>query len=175
MIDSLAVSFEVRIDSALWGAEPEAKAIVGRALAAAAAACAVPVAGEVSVTLVDDAAIRELNRTWRGIDRPTNVLSFPTLRRTAQPGDADPGKTGERTPALLGDIVIAFEATAGEAEAEGKPLAHHLAHLAVHGFLHLLGYDHESDEDAEVMERLEGSILARLDVPDPYLTCAHEA
>jgi probable rRNA maturation factor len=71
-------------------------------------------------------------------------------------------------PRLLGDIVIAHETTAREANAEGKPFADHLGHLAVHGFLHLLGYDHESDADAEVMERLEREILAQLGVPDPY-------
>ncbi len=71
-------------------------------------------------------------------------------------------------PRLLGDVVIAYETTAREAQARGLPLDHHLAHLAVHGFLHLLGYDHESDKEAESMERLERDILARLDVPDPY-------
>jgi probable rRNA maturation factor len=68
----------------------------------------------------------------------------------------------------IGDIVIAYETTAREAVADGKPFAHHLAHLAVHGYLHLLGYDHETDRDAKTMERLEVDILARLDVPDPY-------
>jgi len=74
----------------------------------------------------------------------------------------------EAAPLLLGDLVIAFETTLHEAEAGGKPFLHHLSHLAVHGFLHLLGYDHESEDDADRMERLERDILARLDVPDPY-------
>ncbi len=74
----------------------------------------------------------------------------------------------------MGDIVIAYETTAREAVAEGKPFGHHLAHLAVHGFLHLLGYDHENDQDAEVMEGLERTILAGLAIPDPYAS-AHAA
>ena len=89
--------------------------------------------------LTDDAAIRALNRDWRGNDTPTNVLSFPAPTRQSA--------TGVRH--MLGDIVIAYETIAREAAAEGKPFAHHLAHLAVHGFLHLLGYDHETDRDAE--------------------------
>ena len=82
--------------------------------------------------LTDDAAIRALNKRWRGIDKPTNVLSFPAQ---AAPGGSE--------PLHLGDIAIAFETTAREAERENKPFAHHLAHLAVHGYLHLLGHDHE--------------------------------
>ena len=107
--------------------------------------------------LTDNSAIRLLNRTWRGVDAATNVLSFPT------------GRTGG-DPLLIGDIVLAHETVAAEAQAEGKPFAHHLAHLAVHGFLHLLGYDHEQKKDAEAMERLERDILRRLDIPDPYRT-----
>ena len=107
--------------------------------------------------MTDDDAIRRLNRQWRGRDAATNVLSFPATN----PGEA-------ATPRLLGDIVIAFETTRDEAAAAGKPFLHHLCHLAVHGFLHLLGYDHESDDEAETMERLEREILTRLDMPDPY-------
>ena len=105
--------------------------------------------------LTDDAAIRRLNAAWRGLDEPTNVLSFPARRHP-------------RGGRVLGDIVIAYETTAREALAESKPFRHHLSHLAVHGFLHLLGYDHATDDEAEAMERLERAILARLDVPDPY-------
>lgn len=156
---------DVVVESALWAAEPGAEEAVRRAIAAAAATVlALPAAaGEVSVVLTDDAAVRSLNRQWRKIDQPTNVLSFPAPRSA----------TG--TPSLLGDIAVAFETTAREAAAEHKPLSHHLAHLAVHGFLHLLGYDHESDEAADEMERLEARILARLDVPDPYAARAAEA
>jgi probable rRNA maturation factor len=124
----------------------------------AANAVAGPVDGMVSVLVDGDQRIRELNRLWRGFDKPTNVLSFPAP-------DDQPGP--ERS---IGDIAISFETTAREAGAEGKPFAHHVAHLSVHGFLHLLGYDHESDDDAEAMEQLERVILARLDIPDPYLS-----
>jgi probable rRNA maturation factor len=148
-----APSIEIQVQSPLWRDQPAAEATVREAIGAAAASLSTA-EGEISVVLTDDAAIRALNRDWRRIDKPTNVLSFP-------------GK-----PPLLGDIVIAYETSAGEAAGEGKPFAHHLAHLAVHGFLHLLGYDHETDSAADVMEALERDILSRLRVPDPYR--AHE-
>jgi probable rRNA maturation factor len=108
--------------------------------------------------LSDDSAIRALNRDWRGKNAPTNVLSF-----RARP----PGKSPLPSP-YIGDIVIAYQTTAREAVAEGKPFKHHLVHLAVHGFLHLIGYDHETERQAQRMERLERAILARVAVPDPY-------
>jgi probable rRNA maturation factor len=130
------------------------------------------------VVLADDALVRQLNRDYRGKDRPTNVLSFPQVD-----GDGDEG-TGPRedgpgaealggdgaapAPLLLGDVILAFETVEGEARAQGKPLGSHLSHLVVHGVLHLLGYDHESDEDADHMERLETRILAGLGIADPY-------
>jgi probable rRNA maturation factor len=171
--DRVAAQIDVMVESELWDAQPGAQATVRDAIATAAASTrALPaVRGEVSVVLADDAAIRKLNRDWRGVDKPTNVLAFPAPQlRSAGPGRTGSGKTG-----LLGDIIIAYETTASEAAATAKPFAHHLAHLAVHGFLHLLGYDHDSDADADEMERLEAKILARLDVPDPYQTRAHEA
>jgi len=116
---------------------------------------------EVSVLLTDDAQVRTLNRTWRGKDSPTNVLSFPS-----EPGH--PSQPG--LPVLLGDIAVALETTRREAEAEGKPAADHLTHLVVHGTLHLLGWDHEADEAAERMEALETEILAGLGIADPYRT-----
>ena len=153
---SPAPSVEIRIESTLWNAVPALPSVLRRAIVAAAP----PDAGtfEVAVLLTDDQSIRLLNRQWRGKDEATNVLSFPA--RSASCDD--------EVPCLLGDIVIAYETAAREAAAEGKPLLHHLSHLAVHGFLHLLGYDHESDDAAETMEGLERSILARLGVPDPY-------
>jgi probable rRNA maturation factor len=155
-----ATPVEVAIESDLWAAEPGAEAIVRRAIAAASDVVrALPEAsGEVSVVLADDAALRALNRQWRQIDKPTNVLSFQVTAPGASNG----------MPRLLGDIAVAYETTAREAAADEKPVIHHLAHLAVHGFLHLVGYDHESDEAADEMERLEAKILARLDIPDPY-------
>jgi probable rRNA maturation factor len=153
------IEIDVLRQSPQW--TDEAEAVVVRAIRTAAEARA-DASGEVAVVLTDDAAIRALNRDWRKLDKPTNVLSFPAPRRPALPSEPSGA-------VLLGDIVIAYETTAQEAADEGKPFAHHLAHLAVHGFLHLLGYDHESDAAAQDMERLEAGILARLGVPDPYL------
>ena len=148
---------EIEIASPLWAQEPAAETAVRTAIAAAAQR--VPAAGEVSVLLTDDEAVRVLNRNWRGIDKPTNVLSFP--------------HQSDKVPfALIGDIAIAYETVAREAAAEDKPFLDHLAHLAVHGFLHLMGYDHETDSQADAMEELERDILARLEIADPYR--AHE-
>jgi probable rRNA maturation factor len=149
-----APAIDVVIASARWQRAPRAAAIVRRAIGAAAPAGTR--GAELSVILTSDRAIRTLNRRWRGRDTPTNVLSFP----------APPAARG--APRHLGDIVIAFETVAREARAANKPLDHHVAHLALHGFLHLLGYDHESHRQAEAMERRERRILARLGVPDPY-------
>jgi len=146
------LTVDVAVKSPLWRAEPGARAVVRRSVLEAAAA--VSAEGELAVVLADDSAIRKLNRDWRGKDAATNVLSFPLPAA---------GAAG-----LLGDIVIAYETTAREAQAEGRPLRNHLAHLAVHGFLHLVGYDHETDREADAMESLETVILSRLGVPNPY-------
>ena len=115
-------------------------------------------ASELSLLFTDDAHIRKLNDAWRGNDNPTNVLSFPAFEMA--PGDP--------LPPMLGDIVIANETILREAALDSKPFDHHLTHMIVHGFLHLLGYDHETDNDAEVMETLERRILASLAIADPY-------
>jgi probable rRNA maturation factor len=154
-----APSIDVVIESARWQNAPRAATLVRRAIGAAVPAQARGT--EVSVILTSDRAIRTLNRRWRGRDKPTNVLSFPA---PAQP----PVRLPRGAPRHLGDIVLAYETIAREARAEGKPLDHHIAHLALHGFLHLLGYDHESHGQAEAMEQRERRILARLGVPDPY-------
>lgn len=120
-------------------------------------------AAEISLLLADDAAIRRLNATWRGQDRATNVLSFPAEDLTPEALPAEPP-----AGAFLGDLAIALETTRREAAAEGKPLAEHLAHLVVHGTLHLLGHDHQTDAQAATMEGLERRILADLGVGDPY-------
>ncbi len=112
---------------------------------------------EVSLLFCDDARIRELNREWRGLDKPTNVLSFPAV---------PPDRLA--TSPLLGDIAVAFETVSRESKDEGKTLSHHTSHMIVHGLLHLLGYDHETDEEAEEMEALERAALARLGITDPY-------
>lgn len=150
------VAVDVLTESPLWQNEPSAEAVVRDAIDAAADATSAP-PGELAIVLTNDAAIRVLNRDWRGIDKPTNVLSFPASRA--------PGAE----PAMLGDIVIAYETLERECRAENKQFLHHLAHLVVHGFLHLMGYDHQTDSEADDMERIEISILSRLQVPDPYL------
>jgi probable rRNA maturation factor len=154
-------ALDIVIESPLWNSVPGVKPALRRAIKAALPEGQPKIAeAELAIVLTDDAAIRKLNRQWRGRDQPTNVLSFPS------PSARRPD-IGAR---LLGDVVIAYETAAREADTEGLPLAHHLAHLAVHGYLHLLGYDHETESEAETMERLEREILARLDVPDPYAT-----
>jgi probable rRNA maturation factor len=153
---------EVLVVAECWQAEPEAEAIIQRAIAAAAGIADADVGeAELAVMLTDDAGIRTLNSNWRGIDKPTNVLSFEALQPTAGSGDDD-------APRMLGDIAIAYQTTRKEADDEQKPFDHHLSHLAIHGFLHLIGYDHEKDDDAEAMESLEQEILAQLGIPDPY-------
>ena len=109
---------------------------------------------EISVLFCTDAFIRDLNRKWRGIDQPANVLSFPAG------GDA-------AFAPLLGDIVIAFETASREASEAGRPLRDHVAHLLVHGFLHLIGHDHIAAAEAETMEALESAVLGRLGIADP--------
>lgn len=111
-----------------------------------------------SLLFTDDETIRRLNAEWRGFDKPTNVLSFPG------------SETAESTelPGALGDIAFALETISNEARMENKPFDHHLTHLIVHGLLHLLGYDHQTDEEAVEMETVETRILARLAIPDPY-------
>jgi probable rRNA maturation factor len=113
---------------------------------------------ELNIVFSDDANIRSLNAQWRGKDKPTNVLSFPAF----SPKRAAP------LPPMLGDIVLAAETVRRESVLEDKPLEHHITHLILHGFLHLLGYDHETDADAEEMESVERRALARLSIPDPY-------
>jgi probable rRNA maturation factor len=192
-------AIEIMVEAAQWKGKRNIKALLQRAIAAAAAA--VPTrGGEVAIVLTDDKAIRVLNRDWRRKNAPTNVLSFPATEpraalaskasgtsastrvfRRAMRGNSKSARAGHSpeagssargangAPHLLGDIVIAYETTEREARAERKPFAHHLTHLAVHGFLHLVGYDHVADDEAQAMEGLETSILARLGVPDPYI------
>ena len=149
---------DIVIASPLWKAQPGARALLRRAVAEAASMVSTG-RSELAIVLTDDSAVRALNHHWRSKDTATNVLSFPVREPSAARG----------TTRLLGDIVIAYETTEREARAEHKPFAHHLAHLAVHGFLHLVGYDHAAEAEAEAMETLETAILARLDVPNPYV------
>ena len=156
---SLPPATDILVSAPCWRDQADCEAVIERAIAAAAATDASTAGAEVAIMLTDDAGIRTLNRDWRGIDKPTNVLSFPAPLLP---------RRDDAAPRALGDIAIAFETTRAEAEAEHKPFANHLSHLAVHGFLHLIGYDHENDADAEEMEALERQILAQLGIPDPY-------
>jgi probable rRNA maturation factor len=163
------IAVDILIESKAWQDLPDAEDISRRAIAAAASTLDESNAGiglrnvEISVLLCDDGAIATLNGRWRGQEKPTNVLSFPV-----QPlhGGVMPQ---ERRP--LGDIAIAYETMVREARESGKTTAAHLSHLVVHGYLHLVGYDHETDDEAEEMERLERDILARIGISDPYAAC----
>lgn len=139
--------------AALTSAESLASAAAERALAAAGDT------GDLVILLADDEAVRDLNARFRGQDLPTNVLSFPA------PTDGPFGEDGRRP---LGDIALASGVCVREAALQRKPLADHLQHLVAHGVLHLVGYDHQTDGEAEIMEALERRILAGLGVPDPY-------
>jgi probable rRNA maturation factor len=143
---------DIEIEEDGWlAAVPNAAALVDAAATAALAAA--DQAGNVAVLLTDDEAVQDLNAEFRGKDAPTNVLSFPAAPNPEH---------------LLGDIALALGVMVREAAEQGKPLAHHLQHLVIHGVLHLIGYDHETDGDAERMESLERAVLAGLGVPDPY-------
>ena len=119
-----------------------------------------PARVELGITLLDDAGQRQLNQRYRGKRASTNVLAFPLW---------DPSTRVPRgAPILLGDVVLAFETVEREAADQGKTFVDHFRHLVVHGILHLLGWDHQSEDAAVKMEALETSILAKLGVPDPY-------
>lgn len=153
---SADLTVEIAVEGGDWpeGLEPLAE----RALTAALDNCGYAVDGkcEISVLLTDDAAQKILNRDWRGMDKATNVLSFPAL-------DADDPIEG-----LLGDISLAYETLVREAGELEKPFEHHFVHLLVHGMLHVLGYDHLTSEEALAMEARETDIMALLGYPDPY-------
>ena len=152
------LTVDILIESEAWGMLPEAEDIVRRAIAATSKLDIGHRNAELSVLLCDDPTIASLNGQWRGKEKPTNVLSFPAPPLQAAAPD-------EKMP--LGDIAIAYETLVREAEENGTTVSDHLSHLVVHGFLHLLGYDHHMDDEAERMERLERDILARIGVADP--------
>ena len=116
-------------------------------------------AAELAVVLTDDTTVRALNRTYRGVDTSTNVLSF-ALDEIGGPTSAG--------PVALGDVLLAFETVALEAAKRGLSPSHHLCHLVTHGILHLIGYDHKEEAEAESMERLEARVLAAFGIADPY-------
>jgi probable rRNA maturation factor len=159
MAPPAAAELDLSIEAAGWEHWPDLEADCRRALGAALAVGdrKVMSGAELALVLTDDDAIRDVNREWRGFDKPTNVLSFPgaPLERLA------------RSP-HLGDVVVAYGTLMREAEAEGKSPRDHLVHLVVHGVLHCLGYDHETPEEAQDMESRETRALAGLGIADPY-------
>lgn len=157
------MTVDVSVACPAWDADlPDAAGIAERAVRAAATMLPrQPGDAEVSVLLADDALQRRLNRRWRGQDRATNVLAFPT-------GPLDPAPC-PGTVRGLGDIVLAHGVVGREARRGGKSLADHLSHLVVHGFLHLLGFDHQEEVAAAEMEALEVRVLQSLGIADPYV------
>lgn len=154
-LQEVPVQTDIAMLSDLWASLPDAEEIVRRAVAAAAAHPEVkpPADAELSVALADDAEVQKLNRDYRGKDKPTNVLSFPATHGP-----------------MLGDVIIAYETLVKEAAEEEIAAGDHLTHLTVHGLLHLLGHDHETEAEAVTMERLETEVLASLGVKDPHAT-----
>ena len=152
------MEIDVLTDDDAWLALPEREELAHRAAQAVFEVLGAPEPeSELSVVFAGDEAVANLNRAWRGMAGPTNVLSFPAASGVAGAG-----------PGTLGDIVLAAGVVRAEAEAQGKPLANHTVHLIIHGMLHLLGHDHADDATAEAMERLEAGAMARLGLPDPY-------
>lgn len=152
---------DIIVEDERWTALGDPEALAQRAIATAfeAAGYEPGSAVEVSLLLADDATVQALNRDWRGKDEATNVLSFPSASGPA------PDPTQARH---LGDLALAFETLAREAEVEGKSLPDHALHLIVHGTLHLLGYDHEVEAAADIMEGIEVEALGRIGVANPY-------
>ena len=150
------LSVDINVEAGDWPEtlQPLAEKVLGAALENAGFEIDGPC--EISVLLTNDAAQQALNREWRGKDKPTNVLSFPAL-------EADDAIEG-----LLGDISLAYETLMREADELEKPFEHHFAHLLVHGMLHVLGYDHETEDEALAMEARETDIMGLLGYPDPY-------
>lgn len=152
-----SIDIDVVVDCGAWEHVAGAETLVREAAAAAARDLGLSNI-EVCVALSDDAQVAELNGSYRGKPKPTNVLSFP----------ASPMLPVEGEPRFIGDIVLALETLQREAGELGISLAHHMQHLVVHGLLHLVGYDHQTDDEAREMEGLEVRILSRLGIADPY-------
>ena len=162
-----APKIAIAVEGGDWPPESLLETLAARAIAAAIAALPPQGQGigradtgrgsELSIRFTDDAAMQALNARWRGKDKPTNVLSFPSA-----PAGPAPSGPDAQTPVMLGDIALAAETVAREAERAELPLEDHMAHLIIHGFFHLLGYDHEVESQAEEMEALERAALSRM-------------
>ena len=188
-------SIEVTVEADLWHAmvtdlERTCRQTVLQCLAVLCGrpASTLPARWVISVLLTDDDAIRHINRDHRHIDKPTNVLSFPlaepdeidqSLADTSRPAQAEPphdhqtAHDHEAAPLMLGDVILAAQTIEREAGQQNKSLEAHLHHLLVHGILHLFGYDHVDDGDAEIMEQRERDILETMGIADPYCDGAH--
>lgn len=153
------VAIQLLVEAGDWPSPEELEELASTVVDAVLAELGIATAiSELSLVFTDDRRMRALNAGWRDKDKPTNVLSFPAFPAA---------KNGMIAP-MLGDIVLAFETVSSEAALEQKPFEHHVCHLLAHGLLHLLGYDHETEAEAEEMEALERRILARLAISDPY-------
>lgn len=159
------IELDIIADAGDWDDETGIATLAGQVLATAVEELKPNLAAgtELCLVLSDDDEVRRLNRDFRGKDKPTDVLSFP-------PAVEAPG-----AETFLGELIVSFTTVKNDAAAEQKRFEDHLAHLILHGFLHLLGYDHETDDDAETMERLETVILARLGITDPYRVATSDA
>lgn len=143
----MTLTIDISIQSGGW---PECEGLAKKAIAAVADQLEDPRSGEISLVLSDDAQVQTLNRTYRGKDKPTNVLSFP------------------QSGPLLGDIILARETISCEAKDKTISFEDHLSHLIIHGWLHLQGFDHQTDDTAEEMESIEIAALATLGIDNPY-------
>jgi probable rRNA maturation factor len=150
---------DVTVEAGGWPAEAALRDLAQTAVSAAFEEADLEVleGTEVSLLFTNDEGIRKLNHQWRGKDKPTNVLSFP---------GSDPQE--DIYGPLLGDIVFAYETVVREADELGIEFDNHLTHLTIHGLLHLFDYDHQEEDEAELMESLEKAILATLNIDDPY-------
>lgn len=146
------ISFDLIVEDDSWAALGDIEALCRKAFDAAGAVAPVG-EGSIALLLADDATLHQLNLDFRGKDKPTDVLSFPSL-----PTDRP----------FLGDIAVAWGVSAADADLQKKRTDDHLAHLLIHGYLHLLGFDHETEQDAEEMEALEIEALASLGIANPY-------
>ncbi|MBS0295003.1 MAG: rRNA maturation RNase YbeY [Proteobacteria bacterium] len=149
-------AIEIEVEEDAWLRDlPDCEAIARASAEAALTAGEARVDAEVSILLAEDDEVAALNAQFRDKPQPTNVLSFPAM---------------EMARPHLGDVILAHGVCAREAHDQGKPLRAHLSHLVAHGVLHLLGWDHQTDAEAEEMESLERTVLAKLGIPDPYAT-----